>query len=420
MDQPGIHKTTFKAKKSDLALRTEIGVSGVINSYSVVLVDPPVVVDPSVVVNPYQQPTLITKGTYYNQLKTKLDAVVALRNTNSWISSPNGNPFANPKNKSLMTVADGYNLQPGLLGLSTAYDATLEDKYLNWAYEKALQYISSGRQETSDNFLDWYSGPYNKSSNGWNFDHYEWRANMGVAHVLLTMIKYPNAKISTKANISKLASFLRDHMWKKWQPDAIENGKGKEANIKTVSTYFRTRIGLAVMALHLVYGDKEYLDYLNTMVIETTRMLERNYTPNVSANIWGRINDTDAGSWPKENIGTTDMSHASEIPAFMAWAKEFNYTVASPKALAALDLMLNKQIFISEKKGFADNVNGTSGKFKARHHGGWFKLLPYISQNRVDEIIRWSLIPGNVDNSSTSRENRTAIWATLLRLQADR
>ena len=115
-------------------------------------------------------------------------------------------------------------------------------------------------------------------------------------------------------------------------------------------------------------------------------MIVRNYEPNVSANFWGRVNDTDVVGSPTP--GTVDTSHAGDIAHLFSRAAEFKYDIASPNVMAALDFMLNKKIFKSESEGFSGNVNGTSGKIRASNLGAWLKLLPYISQERVDEIIR--------------------------------
>ena len=352
----------------------------------------------------------------YKALKAIIDASLKSHKGRGYVADSCEHPTVPGR----MTAFNGYFNYEGFLGLETAYKDTGDESFVTEMYTMAELYIDAGRDEDGDGYNDWWSC----SRKDFMHHHFEWRAAAGIGVLLNLLVE--DSSLS-KFNQKFLATFLRDHVWDKW--DSENTPDGRHYYRLSDATYMLARMIPVVVALKGYYDDglgqstspgtpgKPYVDFLTGTDSVVNQLQEHllhpaNHDKSTGAtNLRGRAEPA-----PGVDVtgtlspGTVDISHAQDFVVGMILAGNKGYLSNFTGLINGLCAALNNVIW--DGTGFNFYVDGNSNKYWPSPRG-WFALVEYCPQH-IDAFRDWTI--ANIQVSSNSHPARISSSAYLLRL----
>jgi hypothetical protein len=201
---------------------------------------------------------------------------------------------AGMQNASNSDINGMYNEYISCESLVEMYKASGDTSYMDKAIQLCDAYIAAGKDLNGDGYLDWKASVIPQ---GYNHDHYEWRAADGVAMVVNQLMTDPELKNKYSSQASKYSSFIEKNVWEKWN-----NTTGRCGSIKDVPTeeHFIARIGTIALNMYEITGDQKYLNWIKKEVPALKSAIEK------SGDIEGTING-----------GSIDSGHAADTVDFI-------------------------------------------------------------------------------------------------------
>jgi hypothetical protein len=263
-----------------------------------------------------------------------------------------------------------YHLSAKMGGLVAMYEATGDEKYVQYLLELSEAYVKSGKDRDRDGYLDWTCD----NNSDFNHTHYEWRGARGIAQTIQLVKTNPKlSKYSSRAD--QLTRFIDKHVWEKWS-NGVKRSLGASSNGKIDvqrEPHFIARLGTIAVHMYQATGDKKYLDF----------------TQKQSQRLKEFLNQTSKGStyaWTLAigNSTVSDSSHAADVAEFMVDAYQQGIVFNKHDIQKAVNTVRSNWNKSMSKPLFKMNLDG-SGGYNPASDGeyftrGWAALAQYDTQ----------------------------------------